>query len=212
MSKNLRNQNLRARSGLLAVAFSASLALAGCTTDRHLGNGDPVTTPGVRTSPTSGVGGSETAPTNPNPAMMSSSSAGVELRSAPRPISAAEAAALMVDNLPPVRVLGPSSPDAAGRPYESDGIETGQFIEPDPSATLDLTVGTQAAAPATGLAVLADNVVVPQVVQPVPPMLPESSAMGAASRSLRATNAASGGVRVMRTGDGRVVVTNARSQ
>lgn len=207
MSKTLKKIKLRGPSGLLAVAFSASIVLAGCSTDRHLGNGDPVTTPGVRTSPTSGVGGSETAPTTPNPPMMSSS--GVALRSAPPPISAAEAAALMVDDLPPVRVLGPSSPDAAASPYVSDGIETGQFVEPDPAAMLNVDAGAQRTVPATGLAVLADNVVVPQVVQPVPPMLPESSAMGAATRTLRATNAASGSVRVMRTGDGRVVVTNA---
>lgn len=206
MSRNLKQRNLRAPSGLLAVALSTSLAFAACTTDRTLGNGDPVTTPGVRTTPTSGVGGSESAPTTPesNPPMMSSSA----LRSAPTAMSAAEAAARMVDNLPPVRVLGPSSPDAAERGYVSEGLETGQFIEPDPARSLDLDIGTESAVPVTGLAVTAENVVVPQLVQPVPPMLPESSAMNAATRTLRPTNATSGTVRVMRTSDGRVVVTN----
>ena len=250
MSKNLINKSLRLPSGLLVATFSGWIAMTGCTTDRHLGNGDPVTTPGVRTSPTSGVGGSESAPTAPsNPPMMSSS--GIAPRSAPRPMSAAEAAAMMVDNLPPVRILGPSSPGTAERGYVSEGIETGQFIEPDPASALDVNVTTEAFVPVTGLAALAENVVVPQLVERVPPMLPNTTldagtgvtvpratngdirtlapragaatpagsrssvaatAVDRSGRTLLTPTGASGDVRVMRTVDGRVVVTNARSQ
>ena len=73
MSKSLIKSNLAERSStraLLAVSLCASMAAFGCTTNRTLGNGNPVVTPGSRTSPTSGTSaGSESEAV---PAMSSS--------------------------------------------------------------------------------------------------------------------------------------------
>ncbi|HEU4888708.1 MAG TPA: hypothetical protein VFV49_12550, partial [Thermoanaerobaculia bacterium] len=74
MSKVLKNSDLSERPAirtLLVVSLCASIAAFGCTTDRTVGNGDPVTTPGVRTSPTGGATtGTETE--SVPPPMMSS--------------------------------------------------------------------------------------------------------------------------------------------
>jgi hypothetical protein len=277
MTKNLKNSKLRQRSTLLVVALSTTLALGACTTDRHLGDGDPVTTPGVRTTPTTGVGGSESAPSNPP--MMSST--GIAVRSAPRPMSAAEAAALLVDNLPPVRVLGPSSPDAATRGYVSEGLQTGQFVNPairtNPQLSVNSSISSQpveavtsgasgvaavaggvapviAGAPATTLTTL--NSSTATVVGAAPVVTNAGAATGiaapangsglavggnvgavgvptgtsvttstsgvtvattAAANTTRrlvttsSANTGAGGVRIVRSTDGRVVVTNADS-
>jgi hypothetical protein len=47
MSKSLIEKNL-GKSTLAAVSLVLTIAAFGCTTDRNLGNGDPVTTPGLR--------------------------------------------------------------------------------------------------------------------------------------------------------------------
>jgi hypothetical protein len=125
MSKSLINSNLSERSTirtLLAISLCASMAAFGCTTDRNLGNGDPVTTPGTRSVPTSGTSaGSESEPVPP-PMMSSMSSSFSNGAVQPRiaRLSADEAAAIMAQQQPRVRVLGPVSPGNGSRPYVSD--------------------------------------------------------------------------------------------
>jgi len=124
MSKVLNKKNLterRSTPALVAVSLAISMAAFGCTTDRHLGNGDPVTTPGIRTSPTGDAAtGSETAPTTPP--MTSSSRFDSPVRTGRiHRVSADEAAAIMAANQSSVRVLGPASPGTAGQRYVSDG-------------------------------------------------------------------------------------------
>jgi hypothetical protein len=132
MSKTLKSNNLFERPAnrtLLAVSLCAIMAAFGCTTDRNVGNGDPVVTPGLRTSPTGNLGGSETAPMPPP---MMSSYSGEALPTVQRRVarvSAAEAAAIMAEHQPRVRYLGPGAPGAPNRPYVSDG-RTNQFTNP----------------------------------------------------------------------------------
>lgn len=134
MSKALKSLNLTERPAsrtLLAVSLCATMAAFGCTTDRNIGNGDPVVTPGVRTSPTGNTGaGSETG--NMPPPMMSSYSGealpAVQPRRVAR-VSAAEAAAILAENQPRVRYLGAGYPSAPNRPYVSDG-QTNLFTYP----------------------------------------------------------------------------------
>ena len=120
MNKSLITSNLHERSSirtLLAVSLCASMAAFGCTTDRHLGNGDPVTTPGTRSVPTGGTSaGSESEPVPP-PMMSSFSNGSVPVRTFHGRLSADEAAAIMAQQQPRVRVLGPVSPGNGGRPY-----------------------------------------------------------------------------------------------
>jgi hypothetical protein len=149
MSKTLKNSNLTARPAtrtLAAITLSLSLAAFGCTTDRNLGNGDPVTTPGLRTSPTGGTStGSESTPTVP-PSMTSSSSyvgaqaipAGTQKM---RRLSAAEAAAVMAQYTPRVRYLGVAYPGNRGG-YASDNVVTGQFQNPAMRTNPQLTVNS----------------------------------------------------------------------
>ncbi|MFL6247018.1 MAG: hypothetical protein ACJ74H_13390 [Thermoanaerobaculia bacterium] len=131
MSKSLKDSNLSERRvipTLLAVSLCASIAAFGCTTDRNVGNGDPVVTPGLRTSPTGGATtGTETE--SVPPPMMSSYS-GAQALPAVQPrvarISREEAALLLTEMQPRVKVLGPvapgPSPSANGRVYASDQI------------------------------------------------------------------------------------------
>ncbi len=135
MSKALKNSNLTSRPvarTLAAVSLSLSLAAFGCTTDRTLGNGDPVTTPGLRTSPTGGTSsGSESAPTVP-PSMTSSSGyVGAQMVSTNpmRRLSAAEAAAVMSQQQPRVKYLGVAYPGNGGG-YASDVVVPGQYQNP----------------------------------------------------------------------------------
>lgn len=143
MSNSMQEHKLSGRSATRSlVAFSLALSLAafGCTTDRHLGNGDPVTTPGVRTSPTSGAStGSETEPVPPP--MLSSSRYDAAVVNRPQRLSAAEAAAIMADNQPAVRVLGPASPGLPGQPYFSDG-RTNTFSWPAYQTNPQLSVNS----------------------------------------------------------------------
>jgi hypothetical protein len=123
MIKPLTTSNLHERSAirtLLAISLCASMAAFGCTTDRNLGNGDPVTTPGTRSVPTGGTSaGSESEPVPP-PMMSSFSNGAVPVQRRVARLSADEAAAIMAQQQPRVRVLGPVSPDNGGRPYASD--------------------------------------------------------------------------------------------
>lgn len=162
MGKRLNQSNLTERPGtrtLLAISLSLSMAAFGCTTDRNLGNGDPVTTPGVRTSPTgSSSPGSESAPTNPP--MYSSSS---YEQSALPPVSRRnirlspdQAAALMAQHQvqPRVRVLGPSGAGmatagsngvVAQRGYASDGatnVDTNPALLTNPQLTLNSSISS----------------------------------------------------------------------
>lgn len=150
MSKALKNSNLSERGAtraLVALSLSFTLVAFGCTTDRTLGNGDPVTTPGLRSSPTGGgYTGTESAPTVP-PSMTSSSSIGsdqalpvVTVRNG---LSRADqAAAIMAQHQPRERYLGPAWPGFAGQPYASDGMSTGQFQNPAYRTNPQLTVNS----------------------------------------------------------------------
>jgi hypothetical protein len=137
--KNL-SERRKVRS-LAAFSLVFSMAAFGCTTDRHLGNGDPITTPGVRTSPTGGAAtGSETAPTPPPMTSASRFDAAAATGRIQR-LSPDEAAAIVAANLPRVRVLGPSSPGAPGQGYASDG-RTGTFSWPALQTNPQLTVNS----------------------------------------------------------------------
>lgn len=154
MSKALKNSNLSQRSAtraLLAVSLSVSMAAFGCTTDRTLGNGDPVTTPGMRTSPTGGTSsGSETTPTPPP---MTSASGYTTAQALPtvtprmKRLSAAEAAAVVAQQQPRVRYLGVAYPGNGGAGYASDQVVTGQFQNPalrtNPQVTINSSISSQ---------------------------------------------------------------------
>lgn len=128
MSKSLQNSNLSERSpirALLAVSLCASMAAFGCTTDRTLGNGDPVVTPGSRTSPTSGTSAGSESGALPPPMMSSFSNGSVPVLPRSGRLTADAAAAIMLDQQPRVRVLGPVAP-GPGRPYLSDQMMASQ--------------------------------------------------------------------------------------
>ena len=163
MGKRLNSNNLTERPAmraLVAVSLTLSMAAFGCTTDRNLGNGDPVTTPGVRTSPTgSSSPGSESAPTNPP--MYSSSSASYDQALPPVSrrnirLSPDQAAAVMAQHQaqPRVRVLGPSGAgmavgsstvDAGQRGYVSDGatnVNVNPALLTNPQLTLNSSISS----------------------------------------------------------------------
>ena len=98
MSKSLKKGYLSERAGrrtFLAISLCASMVAVGCTTNRNVGNGGPVVTPGVRTVPTGGTAtGSESQPVPPP--MMSS--------------SAAAATMAPLQSQPRVTYLGPAAP------------------------------------------------------------------------------------------------------
>jgi hypothetical protein len=114
---NLNHLSERLTSRMLLATFlCTTLAALGCTTDRNLGNGDPVVTPGVRSAPTGATSsGSESEPLPP-PMMSSFSNGSVEVQPQLAQLSAAEAAAIMAQHQPRVRVLGPVAP-GPGLPY-----------------------------------------------------------------------------------------------
>lgn len=146
MSKVLTHKSLRRRSplrALLVVSLTISLAAVGCTTDRTLGDGDPVTTPGVRSMPTGGTStGSESGSQNP-PMMSSSRFDEVALPVVrPRRLTPDEAALIMAERAPRVRVLGPAMPGDPGRPYASEGLVTGQWINPAMQTNPQLTINS----------------------------------------------------------------------
>ena len=136
------------RSSIL-FALVAMLAVFGCTTNRTRAEGEPyIGGPSVGpSSPTSNSGGTS-VPTTPQP--MTSSYRGSEQSefTAPRPhrLTPDEAAMIMADHLPKVRVLGPADPGTAVRPYVSAGIVTGQVNIGGPTP---VTANTTLNSPAT---------------------------------------------------------------
>jgi hypothetical protein len=159
MSKALKTRNLAQRNAtrsLLAISLSLSLTAFGCTTDRNLGNGDPVTTPGLRTSPTSSPGsGSQSAPSVP-PSMTSSSSYNaaqalptVTPRRSNRVqrLTPDQAAATMAQHQaqPRVRYLGvayPGGGDQSGLGQSATGHQTGQYRNPALQTRPQLTINS----------------------------------------------------------------------
>lgn len=122
MSKTLNEKNLSERPAirtLLAISLCASMVAFGCTTDRTVSNGDPVVTPGVRTTPTGATTGGESEALPPP--MMSSSNV------MPRAllVTPAQAAVIMASHQPPrVKVLGTVSPGNVDRSYQSDRVSS----------------------------------------------------------------------------------------
>lgn len=140
-------KNLPGQRALLAASLTVALTAFGCTTDRHLGNGDPVVTPGLRTTPTSSpTTGSETQPSTP---MFSSSRfADTSIRNgAPAASSPAGAAAIMAEHQPSVRVLGRAADGATPPAYYSGRQVTGQFQNPavatNPQSTVNSSISSQ---------------------------------------------------------------------
>lgn len=124
MRNSLKNQDLHPRPksrALLAVSLCASLAAFACTTDRNVGNGDPVVTPGLRTSPIGGTSSGTETESVPPP-MMSSYNASAAMAVRPR-ISREEAALLLTEMQPRVKLLGTVAPGASTRGgYVSDMV------------------------------------------------------------------------------------------
>ena len=125
MRKTLKKSNLNERTAL-ALSLVVLLAAFGCTTNRNPGSGEPyIGTPGLR--PTGTVSFLK-APDLPPP--MTSSYTGsealpvVKARSSNLPLTADQAAAVLRQQTPRVRVLGQSSPGVTGG-YYSDGLVTG---------------------------------------------------------------------------------------
>src|SRR5688572_10269323 len=120
LNRNNLNERPAARA-IVALSLTASLAAFGCTTNKTPGNGDPYRSgPGVgpTAAPTSGVTGTSSGGTVPNPPMMSSSTyvealPSVNARAKRLPLSPDEAAAVMADHAVlsrSVKVLGPANP------------------------------------------------------------------------------------------------------
>ena len=130
MSKMLKKSNLDERPAtrmLVAISLCATMVAVGCTTDRTLGNGDPVVTPGLRTSPTGGTSYGTESESVPPPMMSSYSGASALPAVRPR-VSREEAALLLAEMQPRVRVLGVVAPGSSGRPYVSGGTPPSMMI------------------------------------------------------------------------------------
>ena len=143
----------RTSRSLLAVTLAASLAAFSCTTNQNPGNGNPTSMPEMRTAPTSGVtSGGESYTPPQNPPMMSSYSRSealpsVQSRSIQRR-SPDEAAAIMAGvQTARGRFLGVVSPNSAGRPYESTGIQT--YQNPALVTNPQLTINSSISSPPT---------------------------------------------------------------
>ena len=145
MSKVLKNSDLTERPAirtLLAFSLCASIAAFGCTTDRTLGNGDPVVTPGLRTSPTGGAAtGTETEATPPP---MMSSYSGAQALPTVRPrvarVSREEAALILAELQPRVRVLGPVAPGNGSHGYASDPQQIANAQRVGQRSTINSTI------------------------------------------------------------------------
>jgi hypothetical protein len=183
MIKALQNKNLSRRPAaraLLAVSLTLSLVAFGCTTNRTPGNGDPVMTPGSRFTPTGGIGsGSESAPSIPPPMVSSSTYSSVSSQALPHVnarttrLSPDEAAAIMADQAPRVRVLGTTVSGPTNRPSASNSVTTGQFVNPalqtNPQLTVNSSLTSQPVAgiiSGAGEAVGGDVIVVPDGTVP----------------------------------------------
>jgi hypothetical protein len=148
MGKQLKNRSLfagRISRALLAVSLSASLATAGCTTNRNPGNGEPLRDGFVHTAPTGGVTGGSEIPTMPPP--MTSSYSRPEVASNRTAYVGPDAAAAIMGEHQSVRVLGVVNPGLSGSTYISDGLVTGQFRNPalitNPQVTVNSSISSQ---------------------------------------------------------------------
>ena len=142
MSNSHGIKNLFGQRALLAVSLTASIAAFGCTTDRHLGNGDPVVTPGLRTTPTSSpTSGSESGPMYSS---YSQRSVDMSIRNgAPAASSAAGIATTLAELQPDVKVLGRTTADAVTPPGAWSASQvTGQFQNPALATNPRLTVNS----------------------------------------------------------------------
>jgi len=140
MRKALINRNLKT---LLAISLVASLAAVGCTTNTMRGSGEPwMGGPGVGPASPSSTRGTSV----PTPPPMTSSYTRAEaqpakpMRSHMLPLSAAEAAAILAQQQPRVRYLGPVNPGPANRPYASDGLVTGQVAYTNSQPTINSSI------------------------------------------------------------------------
>jgi hypothetical protein len=158
MDKSLKSNQLDGRKSgrtLLAVSLAVTLAAFGCTTDRNVGDGTPVTTPGLRGTPTGGAA-TGTQSTPQSPPMYSSSSArfdSVALPAVrPRRVTPDEAALIAAEMAPRVRVLGPAYP-AANTQNTSAGLVTGQWVNPAMQTNPQLTINSSLTSnPTAGIA------------------------------------------------------------
>lgn len=128
-----RNLNERARVRIgVAIGLVASLAVFGCTTNRTHGEGEPyLGAPSVGPAAPTSHTNATSVPTTPAPLpqpMTSSYQGNEQVLASPRPqrLTPDEAALIMADHLPKVRVLGVVNPGPAVRPYASVGVVTGQ--------------------------------------------------------------------------------------
>jgi hypothetical protein len=160
MGKALKTRtliSLRTARALLAVSLTASLAVAGCTTNRNLGDGQPARSdPAVRVTPTSGVtSGSEHPPTVP-PSMTSSYSG----TGSTYYVRADQVAGMMarIEATPPVRVLGPSDPAEFPAPSYSAALPYGQLPNPSLLTNPQITINSSISSPPTPLVGVADPI------------------------------------------------------
>lgn len=196
------------QQSLLALSLATTVAAFGCTTDRTLGNGDLNDRSGVRMAPTGGVtSGSETAPPMPPPmtssyAQPTTSSNGVRTM---KRLTADEAALIMVQQRPTVRVLGPVNPALSGNAYYSANVVSGQWQNPamrtNPQSTINssltsnpneaiangtvATAATDAAAAALTANAISANMTANAGTSAA--MFPQTSPTGAAAVTLPAT-------------------------
>jgi hypothetical protein len=144
MAKQLKDKNLAGRRisrALLAVSLTASIAAAGCTTNRNPGSGEPVRDGFVRTSPTGGVtSGSEM----PLPPPMTSSYTGTETQRRNAYVGPDQAAAIMAQSGARMRVLGPVNPgpDTGIRPSSSVAQRNASIMNAPPQVTINSTINS----------------------------------------------------------------------
>ena len=138
MSKALKQNDLRARSGVraLAVTMTLSLAAFGCTTNQFQTAGEPW--------PASRAGGSVTPSMSTTPGSAGPSIPATMVSGAVDPVVDAMAV-IEADRSYDGRVLGPAAP-GSGAPSVSQQIATGQFISPavlaNPQTTVNRSVSS----------------------------------------------------------------------
>jgi hypothetical protein len=159
MRKVLNNSNLHGRTWL-AITLSISLAAFACTTNRNPGEGEPyIGGPGLGpSSPTSNMSSNRSTSVMPPP--MTSSyqrndalpTATMTTRSSRLPLSPDEAAAVLAQSQPRVRVLGASNPGVSGG-YHSDSIVTGQVANVAAMTNPQMTINSSISSPGGGAAI-----------------------------------------------------------
>ena len=138
MSKALKQNDLRARSGVraLVVTMTLSVAAFGCTTNQFQTAGEPW--------PASRAGGSVTPSMSTTPGSAGPSIPATMVSGAVDPVVDA-IAVIEADRSYDGRVLGPAAP-GSGAPSVSQQIATGQFISPavlaNPQTTVNRSVSS----------------------------------------------------------------------